>query len=43
MKNRAYWVSRIEQHLADLAGARSNVERERILRRVAFATRKADQ
>jgi hypothetical protein len=43
MKNRAYWISRIEQHLADLASASSNEQRERILRRVAFATRKADQ
>ena len=38
-----YWVARIEQHLADLAVERCPVHRERILRRVAFATRQADR
>jgi hypothetical protein len=43
MKNRAYWVSRIEQHLADLASASSNEQRERIMRRIGFASRMAER
>lgn len=42
MKNRAYWIFRIEQHLADLANARSDDERERIMRRIGFASRMAE-
>ena len=40
---REHFVRRIREHLADLASARTEAERERILRRVAFATRQADR
>ena len=40
---REHFVRRIREHLADLASARTEEERERILRRVAFATRQADR
>jgi hypothetical protein len=38
-----YWLNRIREHLADLASARTNAERERILRRIGWATRQADR
>ena len=43
MKDRNYWIARIEQHLADLAAERCPAQRERIMRRIGFATQKADQ
>ena len=43
MKNKQYWIARIREHLADLAHERCPAQRERIMRRIGFATRKADQ
>ena len=42
MRDRNYWIARIEQHLADLANERCLAQRERIMRRIGFASRKSE-
>ena len=43
MKDRNYWIARIEQHLVDLAMERCPEQRERIMRRICFASRRSEQ
>ena len=42
MKDRNYWIARIQQHLADLAAESCPEQRERIMRRIGFASRKSE-
>ena len=42
MRDRNYWIARIKQHLADLAMESCPEQRERIMRRIGFASRKAE-
>lgn len=41
-KNKEYWIARLREHLADFANARDYCERERIMRRIGFASRKVE-
>ena len=43
MKDRNYWIARIREHLADLAVERCPVHRERIMRRIGFASRRSEK